>query len=415
MDPDSHSSTDAGQDADRPDARGEAPHAALDERLREALAPALEVKRRLGGGSRVQVYQAREVDLGRYVAVKVLLPEARTDVAGRRFEREAKAVARLSHPNVVNVHRYGRLPDDTPYMVMQYVKGRSLAERLKAEGPLSVQETRRILADVASALAAAHRQGIVHRNVRPSKVLYEEETGRVLLSDFGIAAILATEEEDAPRLTRPGQVLGDPRYMSPESLEGGELTARADVYSLGIVGYELLTGESPYGDRTSTQLVAAHLQEEPPPVRSLRPDVPDDLADLLARCLARKPGHRPDAAYVHRTLSESRADSGSAPGGHDPSLVQAMLGRRVPQWVGAAVAAAVGLVGIVSELAGNGILPLVTVHLALVFAAFGLLAVGVLSWFHGQKGRQHAPLVERVILGALAAGWLVASALILLT
>lgn len=390
------------------------PHTDLEERLREALTPALEVKRRLGGGSRVQVYQAREVDLGRYVAVKVLLPEARTEVAGQRFEREAKAVARLSHPNVVNVHRYGRLPDDTPYMVMQYVKGRSLAERLKAEGPLSVQETRRILAEVASALAAAHREGIVHRNVRPSKILYEGETGRVLLSDFGIAAILATEEEDAPRLTRPGQVLGDPRYMSPESLEGGGLTARADVYSLGIVGYELLTGQSPYGDRPSAQLVAAHLQEEPQPVRSLRPDVPDDLADLLERCLAKKPSHRPDAAYVHRTLSESRAGSGSASGGHDPSLLQAMLGRRVPQWVGAAVAAAVGLVGIVSELAGTGILPLVTVHLALAFAAFGLLAVGVLSWFHGQKGRQRVPLVEQLILGALAAGWLVASALILL-
>lgn len=391
------------------------PHATLEARLREALAPALEVKRRLGGGSRVQVYQAREVDLGRYVAVKVLLPEARTDVAGQRFEREAKAVAVLSHPNVVNVHRYGRLPDDTPYMVMQHVKGRSLAERLKAEGPLSVQETRRILADVASALAAAHRQGIVHRNVRPSKILYEEETGRVLLTDFGIAAILATEEEDAPRLTRPGQLLGEPRYMSPESLEGGELTARADVYSLGIVGYELLTGHGPYGDRPSAQLVAAHLQEEPRRLRSLRPDAPGDLADLLERCLAKEPSHRPDAAYVHRALTESKAASGPDRGAYGSSLLQAVLGRRVPQWVGAAVAAAVGLVGIVSELAGNGILPLVTVHLALVFAAFGLLAVGVVSWFHGEKGRQRAPLVERVILGALAAGWLVASTAILLS
>lgn len=388
-------------------------HAALEARVREALAPALEVRQRLGGGSRVEVYQAREVDLGRYVAVKVLLPEARTDVAGQRFEREARAVAVLSHPNVVDVYRYGRLPDDTPYMVMQYVKGRSLEERLKAEGPFSVEEARRILADVASALAAAHRKGIVHRNVRPSKVLYEEETGRVLLSDFGIAAVLATEEEEAPRLTRPGQLLGDPRYMSPERLEGEGLTARADVYSLGILGYELLTGEGPFGERPAAQLVAAHIKEEPRPLRSLRPDAPAGLGDLLTRCLAKDPSHRPDAAYVHRALTESGSGTGASGDADSPSLLQALLGRKVPQYVGAAVAGAVGLVGLVSELAGSGILPLVTVYLALVFAAFGLLAVGVVSWFHGAKGHQRTSLGERVILIVLAVGWLLSSGLIL--
>src|SRR5688500_12718957 len=151
-------------------------------------------------------------------------PELGMDGAPRRrFEREARSAASLTHPNVVSVHRLGRLADGTPYLVMTYVNGRTLADRLKAEGLMPEPEARSLLTQMASALAAAHKKGIVHRDVRPANVLVEEETGRFLLSDFGIAGLLEGEGSEQ-RLTRTGQIIGEPRYASPEQLRGEKVT-----------------------------------------------------------------------------------------------------------------------------------------------------------------------------------------------
>jgi serine/threonine-protein kinase len=217
------------------------------EALQQAIGQDLEIKRRLGRGSMADVYLAKELELGRLVAVKVLLPmHVQDETARRRFEREAKAAASLDHPNVVQVFRFGRLPDETPYLVMRFIRGRTMEERLAAEGRLPVDVARDVLLGVASALAAAHERGIVHRDVRPANILWDEQTGHAMLSDFGIAAILVTSGEEVSRLTKTGQRVGDPRYLSPEQLMDEDLTELADMYAFGILGYMLLAGEGPY-------------------------------------------------------------------------------------------------------------------------------------------------------------------------
>jgi serine/threonine-protein kinase len=279
----------------------------LEERLRDELAPGLEVVRLLGRGTAAVVYLAREPALRRLVALKVLAPWLAHDRKARlRFEREAQAAARISHPNVVTVHWVGALADDLPYIVMQHVSGRSMEERMRAEGPLEIEEVRRVLADLASGLAAAHRQRIVHRDVKPANILFEEETGHIFLTDFGIAGVLASGTEEATHLTTAGHVLGDLRYVSPEQLEGRILTELADVYSLGLVGFELASGESPYEGEGHAEMIAAHLGGEPRRLSALRPGVDADLETLLARCLEKIPEHRPSTADIVRHLRRAR-------------------------------------------------------------------------------------------------------------
>ena len=276
------------------------------EALRAALGADFEIKQKLGRGSMATVYLAREKALGRLVAVKVLLAgRAGDETARKRFEREAKAAATLSHPNVVQVYRFGRLPDGTPYLVMRFVKGRTLEERLAAEGRLPAALARTVLLGVASALEAAHAEGIVHRDVRPANVLWDEDAKQALLADFGIAALLATGGEEVTKLTKTGQMIGNPRYMSPEQLLDQDLTELADMYAFGILGYELFTGEGPYQAKTNTQWISAHLSAEPRDLKVMRSDVDASTADLLKRCLNREPKHRPSAAA--QTLSWSSA------------------------------------------------------------------------------------------------------------
>lgn len=297
---------------------------ALEQRLANELAPQLQVVRLLGQGTAASVFLAREPALRRLVVVKLLDPELADDRKARlRFEREAQSAARISHPNVVAIYRVGALSDDVPYIVMQYVRGRSLADRLKVEGQFPAAEVRRILADVASGIEAAHRRRIVHRDVKPSNVLYEEETGRVFLADFGIAATLVTGEEEPARLTTRGHVIGDLRYRSPEQLRGGEITELADIYGLGLLGFELLAGESPFDVASASELVTAHLQQPPRRPSSLGVDVDDDLEQLLLRCLAKEPAHRPAAADVVRQLRPLRGAPPSGSGGAERATARA--------------------------------------------------------------------------------------------
>jgi hypothetical protein len=291
------------------------------------------------------VWLAREPALRRLVAVKLLSPElSASDAARARFEREAQAVAGLVHPNVVGIHGIGALADGTPYFVMQHVGGKSLAARLAEEGPLDPDEARRITGEVAGALAAAHTKGIIHRDIKPANILYDDETGRALVSDFGIAAVRPTGEgRGDTRLTQTGMIVGTPQYMSPEQLSGEAATDRTDVYALGLLAYELVAGRGPFESTTPQALIAAHLRDVPKPLSAVRPDVDPEFERVVAACLEKDPARRPAAADVAKLL---------APGGGvalewpPPGLERLRGGMRrlaLWCWVGSVLAAGSGL------------------------------------------------------------------------
>jgi serine/threonine protein kinase len=287
------------------------------ERLRTELAPDLELVRSIGAGSVGRVYLAREPALRRMVAVKVLREDVAANEVNRlRFEREAQAAASISHRNVITVYRVGRLPGGTPFIVMEYVEGRTLADLIEARGPFSLTDTRVILAAVAGALAAAHRKGIVHRDVRPSNVLWETETNRIVLMDFGTAALLETGSQGVRRLTVAGALLGDPLHMSPEQLRGDPVTPESDLYGLGITAYELLTGAGPFGPRSAGGLVMASHDQVPPALHEIKPEVDTEFSALIRRCLAKSPDHRPRATEVQEALLRAPTpNADSAEGG----------------------------------------------------------------------------------------------------
>jgi len=270
--------------------------------LSDALHPAYLLVRQLGEGGMGAVYLARDPALKRDVAVKVLRPDlARDAVARTRFEREAESVAAISHPNVINIYTVGQMPDGTPYFVMQFATGRSLELRLERDGPLPVSETRRIMGEVASALATAHKRGIIHRDIKPANVLQDEASGRVIVTDFGIAAVQQADPK-AARLTETGMSPGTPYYMAPEQLLNEDATDRTDVYSLGVLGYELLTGAGPFRATSPHEVAAAHLRDIPAPLSQQRPDVDADLEQLIAACLAKNPADRPSAEAIAERL-----------------------------------------------------------------------------------------------------------------
>ncbi len=273
--------------------------------LQAELDPEFQILRLLGEGSVAQVYLARERALQRLVAIKFMKSElAEDDTARKRFEREGRSAAKIHHHNVATVHRVGTLEDETPFIIMEYIEGRNLADELQAEGVMTIEQACHTLSQVASALAAAHEKGIVHRDVKPDNGVRERDSDRVVLTAVGMAGILETGTETITRLTQQGQLLGNPRYMSPEQLLGDPLTDASDVYSLGVMGYELLTLRAPFEGKTSVQMVTAHLKKKPIPLIRLRPDADPFLADLLGRCLSKNPLHRPRASEVAKALEK---------------------------------------------------------------------------------------------------------------
>lgn len=382
------------------------------EALSRSLGDEFEVLRSLGSGSVASVFLAREEPLSRLVAIKVLHPElASDDTVRRRFEREARAAASLSGDrNVVNVHRFGRLDDGAPYLCMEFVKGRTLRERLEAEGRLEIDEALRAMESVARALALAHSKGIVHRDVRPGNVLWSDDESRALLTDFGIAAILETGARHVTRLTMASELVGNPRYLSPEQLQDQDLTEAADIYGFGVMAYELLTGEGPYEAKTPTDLIKAHLTEEPRDAQALRPEIPAYVAQLLFRCLATKPTHRPSAADVVRVLEGRGSVSGRAGHGPDGELsadLQTLLRKRVPQVVLVTGGASIVIAGL-----AEGALEQRSYVALLTVLATAVAMSTVVAWFHGEEGRQRAPALEYVLLAAIGAagvalaGWI---------
>jgi hypothetical protein len=243
------------------------------------------------------VYLARERVLERLVAIKVLAVEiAAARDTRERFRREARVAARLTHPGIVPLHAFGET-DDLTYFVMGYVPGESLGARLKREGRIAPAEARRIVAEVADALGYAHRQGVVHRDVKPDNVLLDDETGRALLADFGLARTVAA----ASGLTAMGTILGTPHYMSPEQASGHEgIDHRTDLYSLGVTAYAMLSGRLPFEGRTAAEVLAKHLTQPPPPLGDRVKGLPESLTSAVMRCLAKDPSDRWPGAQALR-------------------------------------------------------------------------------------------------------------------
>jgi serine/threonine-protein kinase len=261
-------------------ARWDAP---VPERLGRALGPDYAVVGELGRGGFAVVYSVRDLRLNRYLAVKVMRPDL---VASRqaleRFQREARIAARLDHPNILPVSFAGE-GAGLVYYAMPRVRGLTLRERLRQDGPLPVPEALRVFGEVGRGLHYAHQQGVVHRDIKPANIMLEQ-SGKVLILDFGIAKALSA---DGGSLSISGAVIGSVEYMSPEQAQGSrDLDRRSDIYSLGVVGYEMLAGETPYGSAGPPPAEGHGARRPPPDVRGRRPETPPALAQAIARCLA---------------------------------------------------------------------------------------------------------------------------------
>lgn len=303
---------------------GQLAHARPGSRL---IADKYRLERLLGRGGMGAVYAATHVELDRPVAVKLLLPDSVTDPqALERFRREARAAAKITHTNVAATYDYGSLPDGEAYLVMELVTGQTLREYLQTSGPLSVAEAATIARAVAAGIDAAHHQGIVHRDLKPSNIILArthlgEPQPKVV--DFGIAKLKElTTTSGASDLTAAGALIGTPRYMSPEQCAGNEADVRSDIYTLGVILYEMLAGRAPFEAPSATALALKHVREPAPDIRGLRPDLPPALAELIMQSLAKSPAARPQtaaefaarlAAFTQPTATASEQPSAGSP------------------------------------------------------------------------------------------------------
>jgi tRNA A-37 threonylcarbamoyl transferase component Bud32/TolB-like protein len=288
----------------------------LFEQLRGALAPALSLERELGGGGMARVFVATDPSLERAVVVKVLPPERAAVLSAERFRREILIAARLQHPNIVPVLATGAAAGVLWYS-MPYVAGRSLRARIAEDGAMSAAEAVPILRDVARALAFAHRQGVVHRDVKPDNVLLSPD-GAATVTDFGIAKALDTARtagDGVQALTQTGSSLGTPFYMAPEQIAGeSTIDGRVDLYAFGVMAYEMLSGRRPFDGRPGAQVLAAHLTETPAPLATSGAGaVPVGLAELVHRCLEKDPARRPASADEVVAALDAASSTGNVP------------------------------------------------------------------------------------------------------
>jgi serine/threonine-protein kinase len=254
--------------------------------LQEAVAGRYSLERELGRGGMGIVYLAHEVSLDRPVALKLLPPGlAGLRTLRERFLQEARTAAKLSHPNIVPIHAVDEV-DRFVFFAMAYVDGETLGERIRTRGPLPPQEAARVLREIAWALAYAHAQGVVHRDVKPDNVLMERESGRVLVTDFGIAHMRASG------LTGQGEILGTAEFMSPEQASGEPVDARSDLYALGAVGYYAVSGRLPFTGETVPAVLAKQVTMAHEPLTRAAPETPRKLARAIERCLAKEPADR---------------------------------------------------------------------------------------------------------------------------
>lgn len=280
-----------------------------------------ELHRRIARGGMADVFLARDQLLGRPVAIKVLFAEYANDQTFvERFRREAQSAANLNHPNIVAIYDWGE-EAGTYYIVMEYVEGQSLAQILRREGRLSPEQVTRIGLDVSSALGFAHEGGVVHRDIKPGNVLVSPK-GEMKVADFGIAQALSAGVE--ANLTQTGSVMGTATYFSPEQAQGLKVDERTDLYSLGVLMYEMLIGSPPFSGETPVAIAYKHVTEPCPPVTSHGIDIPAPLAAIITKLLAKDPSHRyHSAAALHKDLDRFRQGHAVSNYHYDPSAAGA--------------------------------------------------------------------------------------------
>lgn len=252
-----------------------------------------EIGKRIGRGGMAEIFQARDILLDRPVAMKVLFPEFATDPAFvERFRREAQAAANLNHPNIVAVYDWGKL-NNTYYIAMEYVNGRTLADILKQSGTLTPMQVCDVMSEVASALISAHQNGVIHRDIKPGNILVST-TGQVKVADFGIARALGAGVEQG--LTQTGAVMGTATYFSPEQAQGASTDQRSDIYSLGVVMYEMLSGVPPFTGENAVAIAYKQVHERAMPLDQRLTSAPPEVAAIVAKCMEKSPDDRYSSA-----------------------------------------------------------------------------------------------------------------------
>ncbi|MDT7542996.1 MAG: eukaryotic-like serine/threonine-protein kinase [Acidobacteriota bacterium] len=271
----------------------------------------------LGEGGMGTVYRATHMLIDRPVAVKVLHARfVEDEAAQQRFRREARAAGRLQHPNAVAVTDFGRTSEGCVYIVMELLEGRTLREVMAQDAPLPVERVITLMSQIAAAVEAAHEGGVIHRDLKPANIFVVQRKGQlpvVKVLDFGIAKLAADslDDSDAKNLTQTGVMIGTPRYMSPEQCDGEKLTPASDVYSLGIILYEMLTGETPFNGASPLAIALQHSSKSPRPPREIVPTIPSDLERVVLHALAKKPADRPsDAGAFREELNASERVAG---------------------------------------------------------------------------------------------------------
>jgi serine/threonine-protein kinase len=316
------------------------------------LAGNYEILEVLGQGGMGVVYRGKHSLMERIVAIKMLLSQLISDTNSvKRFQQESKAAARLKHPHIIDVYDFGISPAGQPYIVMEFLEGTPLSDLIKKEGQIGVERSIKLIAQACDALDHAHKQGVVHRDLKPSNIVltqYDEEKDYVKVVDFGVAKLIEVgNNNEGQRLTQAGEVCGSPVYMSPEQCMGQDLDARSDIYSMGIVLYETLTGKLPILGKTMVDTMSKHISEPPVPFNEARPDlyIPERLEWVVLKAMAKDPAQR------HQTMEEFKLDLDLAiprPGRstvlrtqEQKSPIESMLGfvKEVPVWTWAAAVA----------------------------------------------------------------------------
>jgi beta-lactam-binding protein with PASTA domain/tRNA A-37 threonylcarbamoyl transferase component Bud32 len=329
-------------------------------------------------GGMAEVYRAHDRFLDRPVALKILFPELSVDQAFvQRFRREAQAAANLAHPNIVSVYDWGE-DGSTYFIVMEFIEGRPLSAILRSGGPMHPDRATEIAADVAAALAYAHRHDVVHRDVKPGNVLITDE-GLVKVTDFGIARALNTEES----LTQTGAVMGTATYFSPEQAEGLGVDRRSDIYSLGVVLFEMVTGRPPFVADSPVAVASKHVREQPPLPRELNPAVPEGLEAIILKCLAKSPEHRyATAEELRNDLVRFRDGRAVLAAGIPPTALVTAL---VPQGTPSATQALPHAPGTQALPAERSRTPMYLAVLVVLLAALGVVVAFLgnsLGWWH---------------------------------
>ena len=269
--------------------------------IQRILARRYELQELIGGGGMADVYKAQDKLLDRAVAVKILHQQYANDAEFvEKFRREATAAAKLAHPNIVNIYDVGE-DGGSQYIVMEYVSGPTLKEVIQQKGCLEPIEAVRIAKEIASALESAHRNNLVHCDIKPHNILVMPD-GHIKVTDFGIARAVS-----ASTMTNSGSVMGSVHYFSPEQAKGTVITTKSDVYSLGVVLYEMLTGQLPFNGETSVSIALKHLQEEPVPIRQLNPSIPPVLEAIVQKAMSKDPADRPNSTVLYADLNQAKA------------------------------------------------------------------------------------------------------------